>query len=75
MPKVLIIDDERSIRNTLRDILEYEKFIVEEAENGAEGLKKATDADYDIILCDIKMPNLDGLEVLVNKNKKKISHT
>ncbi len=64
MVKVLIIDDEKSIRNTLREILEYEEFKVDEAENGAEGLKMAEKGKYDIILCDIKMPKMDGLEVL-----------
>jgi two-component system nitrogen regulation response regulator NtrX len=64
MPKILIIDDEKSIRNTLKDILMYEKFEVEEAGDGAEGLKKAEAGNYDLILCDIKMPKMDGIEVL-----------
>src|SRR4051812_32078337 len=64
MSKILIIDDERSIRNTLRDILEYEKFKVEEAADGMEGLAAAQKDRYDVILCDIKMPKMDGLEVL-----------
>jgi two-component system, NtrC family, nitrogen regulation response regulator NtrX len=64
MSKVLIIDDEKSIRSTLREILEYEKFKVEEAENGPEGLKKAEKEKFDVILCDIKMPKMDGIEVL-----------
>lgn len=64
MTKVLIIDDEKSIRNTLRDILEYEKFEVDEAEDGKAGADKATKGSYDLILCDIKMPQMDGLEVL-----------
>lgn len=64
MSKVLIIDDEKSIRATLREILEYEKFKVEEAENGPEGLKKAEKEKFDVILCDIKMPKMDGIEVL-----------
>src|SRR5258706_14679490 len=64
MPKILIIDDEKAIRNTLRDILTYEKFDVEEAIDGADGLKKAEDGQYDVILCDIKMPKMDGMEVL-----------
>ncbi|MGI8892170.1 MAG: sigma-54-dependent transcriptional regulator [Bacteroidia bacterium] len=64
MSKVLIIDDEKSIRSTLREILEYEKFKVEEAENGQEGLKKAEKEKFDVILCDIKMPKMDGIEVL-----------
>ena len=64
MPRVLIIDDERSIRNTLRDILEYERYEVDEAKDGEEGLEKIKGGDYDVVLCDVKMPKVDGLEVL-----------
>lgn len=64
MEHILVIDDERSIRNTLKEILEYEKFKVELAEHGAEGLEKFKKGNYDIVLCDIKMPEMDGLEVL-----------
>src|SRR5258708_3497813 len=64
MPKILIIDDEKAIRNTLKDILAYEKFEVDEAADGAEGLKKAEAGNFDVILCDIKMPKMDGMEVL-----------
>ena len=64
MAKILIIDDERSIRNTLRDILEYEKFKVDEAENGQIGVDLIRNNKYDVILCDIKMPEMDGMEVL-----------
>ncbi len=64
MPKILVIDDEKSIRNTLKDILEYEKFEVDLAEDGIEGLEMGTRSKYDVILCDIKMPRIDGLEVL-----------
>ncbi len=64
MPTVLIIDDERSIRNSLRDILEYEKFVVDDAEDGMTGLSKLKEKSYDLILCDIKMPRMDGIEVL-----------
>jgi DNA-binding NtrC family response regulator len=64
MPKILIIDDERPIRSTLRDILEYEKFEVEEAVDGLEGLEKIKKGNFDLIFCDIKMPKMDGLEVL-----------
>lgn len=64
MPKILVIDDERSIRNTLKDILEYEKFEVDLAEDGIEGLEMAQNSKYDVILCDIKMPRMDGMEVL-----------
>lgn len=64
MAKILIIDDERAIRRALREILEFEDFQVDEAENGVEGLEKAKNTLYDIIFCDIKMPQMDGLEVL-----------
>jgi two-component system, NtrC family, nitrogen regulation response regulator NtrX len=66
MAKILVIDDEKSIRNTLRDILEYEKFKVDDAENGMEGLKLVGSNKYDVILCDIKMPKMDGIETLSN---------
>ena len=65
MARILIIDDERSIRNTLRDILESEKYTIDDAEDGVIGLEKITQNEYDVILCDIKMPRLDGMEVLI----------
>lgn len=64
MPRILIIDDEKSIRRTLREILEYENFKVEEAQDGLEGLNIALKEKFDIILCDIKMPKMDGMEAL-----------
>lgn len=64
MPSILIIDDERAIRNVLKDILSNEGFKVEEAADGEEGLKKFTSSTYDVVLCDIKMPKLDGIEFL-----------
>jgi two-component system, NtrC family, nitrogen regulation response regulator NtrX len=64
MAKILVIDDERSIRNTLKEILEFEKFEVELAEDGPEGLEKLGKGNFDVVLCDIKMPRMDGLEVL-----------
>ncbi|MGZ3866153.1 MAG: sigma-54-dependent transcriptional regulator [Bacteroidia bacterium] len=64
MPKVLIIDDEKSIRRSLREIFEFEKFTVDEAEDGQAGLAKITSEQYDLVLCDVKMPKLDGLELL-----------
>ncbi|MBL0045792.1 MAG: sigma-54-dependent Fis family transcriptional regulator [Flavobacteriales bacterium] len=64
MAKILIIDDEKSIRNALREILEHEKHVVDEAEDGAAGLEKAKKGSFDVVLCDIKMPKLDGLEFL-----------
>ena len=64
MVKILVIDDERSIRNTLKDILDFEGYAVDLAENGPLGLELVKGTDYDIILCDIKMPEMDGIEVL-----------
>ena len=64
MADILIIDDEKSIRSTLKEILEYEKYKVDEAEDGVSGLSKLEKKKYDIVLCDIKMPKMDGLEVL-----------
>jgi DNA-binding NtrC family response regulator len=63
-PKILIIDDEAPIRASLKEILEYENYQVMEAEDGAEGLKRATKFAFDVVFCDIKMPKMDGLEVL-----------
>jgi len=64
MAKVLIIDDERAIRNTLREILEYEDYQVEDIDNGIDGLVMIQKNDYDLVLCDIKMNRMDGMEVL-----------
>ena len=64
MAKILVIDDEKSIRNTLREILEYEKFSVDDAADGVEGIDLVKKNQYDIVLCDIKMPKMDGIEVL-----------
>ncbi|CAN5494340.1 sigma-54 dependent transcriptional regulator [soil metagenome] len=64
MAKILIIDDEKSIRNTLKEILEYEHHEVFDAPDGIEGLKMALAEKYDVVLCDIKMPKMDGMEVL-----------
>ncbi len=64
MPKVLIIDDESSIRRTLREILEFEKYEVTEATDGMEGLVKVKRTFFDVVLLDIKMPKMDGMEVL-----------
>lgn len=64
MGKILIIDDERAIRRALREILEFEKYEVEEAEDGKQGVDKVSSDSYDLIFCDIKMPNMDGMEVL-----------
>lgn len=64
MPKILIIDDEKSIRKTLREILEYEKYQVDEATEGVEGISLLQKEKYDVVLCDIKMPKMDGIEAL-----------
>ncbi len=64
MAKILVIDDEKSIRKALKDILEYEHFKIDEAADGNEGLSLLEKEKYDLVLCDIKMPKLDGIEVL-----------
>jgi two-component system, NtrC family, nitrogen regulation response regulator NtrX len=61
---ILVIDDERAIRSTLKEILSFEGYIVEEASDGAEGLKKILASNYACVICDIKMPKMDGIEVL-----------
>ncbi len=64
MPKILIIDDERAIRSTLSEILQHEGYKAEVAENGEDGLKKFSSENFDVVLCDIKMPKMDGIEFL-----------
>ncbi|MBO4806847.1 MAG: sigma-54-dependent Fis family transcriptional regulator [Paludibacteraceae bacterium] len=64
MSKILIIDDERSIRNTLKDILEFEKYTVSVAEDGMKALEMVKQEKFDLIFCDIKMPQIDGIELL-----------
>ena len=64
MPRILIIDDEKAIRNTLKEILEFENYTVDQAEDGPAGLDLLIQQKYDVVLCDIKMPKMDGLEVL-----------
>lgn len=64
MSKILVIDDERAIRNTLKEVLEYEKHEVDLAENGPTGIELFNSNAYDIVLCDIKMAKMDGIEVL-----------
>ncbi|WP_439697252.1 sigma-54-dependent transcriptional regulator [Mucilaginibacter sp. AW1-7] len=64
MAKILIIDDERAIRSTLREILEYEDYEVEDVDNGIDGLQLIEKKDFDLVLCDIKMNRMDGMEVL-----------
>ena len=64
MSNILIIDDERAIRAALKDLLEFEGFQVTEAEDGHAGLDAARKNHFDLVLCDIKMPGMDGLECL-----------
>jgi DNA-binding NtrC family response regulator len=64
MSTLLIIDDEKAIRKTLSEILSFEGYIIEEAADGEEGLKLFKEKAYDVVLCDIKMPKIDGLEFL-----------
>lgn len=63
-PKILIIDDEEAIRGTLKDILEYEDYKITTAVDGEDGLNKIQSMEFDVVLCDVKMPKKDGLEVL-----------
>lgn len=72
MPQsILVIDDEQAIRRALREILSLEGFQIDEAADGAEGLKKIREGKFDCILCDIKMPKMDGLEVLAAAHETK----
>ena len=64
MPEILIVDDEKSIRKTLTEILSFEGYKIDEAPDGEEGLRKFKERTYDLVLCDIKMPKLDGIEFL-----------
>jgi len=64
MPRILIVDDESPIRRTLKDILEFEKYKVDEATDGLDCLTKVKKNKYDVIISDIKMPKMDGMETL-----------
>ena len=64
MSSILIIDDEKAIRKTLGEILSYEGYKIDEAGDGEEGLKRFKEKNYDVVLCDIKMPKIDGIEFL-----------
>ncbi len=78
MPKVLIIEDEASIRAVLKDIIKDQKELkleVDEAKDGAEGLAKLESEHYDVVFCDIKMPRVDGMEVLQQAKEKGITST
>lgn len=70
MAKILVVDDEKSIRDALRDILEYEEYEVDEAKDGEEGLEAVLKTPYDVVLCDIKMPKMDGLDVLLKAKEE-----
>ncbi len=71
--RILVVDDETAIREAIRMTLEYEGYKIDEARSGQEGLDKATKTDYDAILLDIKMPILDGIEVLENLRTQKVT--
>jgi two-component system nitrogen regulation response regulator NtrX len=64
MATILIVDDEKAIRRTLKEILEYENYVIEEASDGEEGLKMIKGNTYDVVILDIKMPKMDGMEVM-----------
>src|SRR5687768_9442534 len=64
MASILIIDDEKAIRKTLSEILSYEGYKIDEAADGEEDMKKFSATKYDVFLCDIKMPKVDGIEFL-----------
>jgi DNA-binding NtrC family response regulator len=70
MANILVIDDEKSIRNTLQEVLEYEGHKVDLATNGIEGLELFENGSHDVVLCDIKMPGMDGIEVLEKMHEK-----
>lgn len=70
MAKILVIDDERAIRNTLKEILEFEGYEITLAENGKQGLEKALATEFDLIYTDIKMPEMDGIELLETLHAK-----
>ncbi|MEZ5003850.1 MAG: sigma-54 dependent transcriptional regulator [Chitinophagales bacterium] len=69
MATILIVDDEKAIRRTLKEILEYEKYKIEEASDGEEGLAMIKSNTYDVVILDIKMPKMDGMEVMEAVNK------
>lgn len=73
--KILVVDDEMAIRRSLREILEYENYDVDEAIDGEDALKRISQIDYDLVLCDIKMPRVDGMEVLQKAKQLEVSPT
>jgi len=72
MAKILVIDDEKAIRNSLKDILEYEKHEVTLVEDGKKGIEELLNNEFEVVLCDIKMPEMDGIEVLEQASEKGI---
>ena len=64
MAKILVVDDERSIRNSMKEVLEFEGHVVTLAEDGENGLKEAEKVQFDLVFSDIKMPKMDGIELL-----------
>ena len=64
MNSILVVDDEKAIRKTLSEILSFEGYKLDEASDGEEGLKRFRERTYDAVLCDVKMPKVDGLEFL-----------
>lgn len=72
MARILVIDDEKSIRNSLKEILEFEGYEVELSENGEEGFKMIKNDDFDLVICDIKMPKMDGMELLTKVQNSEI---
>lgn len=73
MPKILLVDDEKAIRNALREILEYEDYEISEAANGKEALKLLKENAFDLCFCDVKMPEMDGIKLLETLNQEDIS--
>ena len=70
MPKILVVDDEASIRATVREIFEFEGHTVAEAKDGQDALRKLGEEAFDVVLCDVKMPRMDGIEVLQQAKKE-----
>ena len=71
MSNILIVDDEKAIRKTLGEILSYEGYKMDEAGDGEEALKRFREKSYDVVLCDIKMPKMDGIEFLEKAREDK----
>ena len=71
--KILVTDDDRSIRRVIRDILEMEGHQVEEAEDGVEALSRLGNASFDVLICDIKMPKMDGIALMEGIQEQGIS--